>query len=184
MQEELLNQKEIAKNLKKIRKTQKITQKQLGALIGKSERTIQNYEAGKIDFDTNLLRILASALQINWTMLLHSDTTSIQNLTKRSNPTLRTLGDVFSVLLQIQQSGNLSLELDITKPPTSPQWKSYLSIAGKGNSCYDADFCLFIEDWITKKTQLDNNELSFEEYMIWQEEVIRYYSKNILNIQK
>ena len=47
-------QEEIAKNLKRIRKERKLNQKQLAALLDKSERTIQNYEAGEKDFSISM----------------------------------------------------------------------------------------------------------------------------------
>ena len=40
-----VTQEEIAANLKRIRKSKKISQKKLGELLGKTDRTIQNYEA-------------------------------------------------------------------------------------------------------------------------------------------
>jgi transcriptional regulator with XRE-family HTH domain len=46
-----INDELVAANLKRIRKQQKVTQRQLGERTGKSERTIQNYESGKINFN-------------------------------------------------------------------------------------------------------------------------------------
>ena len=63
-------QEEIAKNLKRIRKERKLNQKQLAALLDKSERTIQNYEAGETDFSISMLKDIAIALDIDWRELI------------------------------------------------------------------------------------------------------------------
>ena len=63
-------QEEIAKNLKRIRKERKLNQKQLAALLDKSERTIQNYEAGETDFSISMLKEIAMPLDIDWRELI------------------------------------------------------------------------------------------------------------------
>ena len=53
-----INDELVAANLKRIRKQQKVTQRQLGERTGKSERTIQNYESGKINFNLEMLSLI------------------------------------------------------------------------------------------------------------------------------
>lgn len=55
----------IGELLKKSRKNTKITQKQLGELIGKSERTIQNYEGNKVVPPLDVLKNISSILNIS-----------------------------------------------------------------------------------------------------------------------
>lgn len=49
------NFNEIGKNLKEIRKSKKITQIELGDLLGKSLSTIQKYESGEIEVPLNVI---------------------------------------------------------------------------------------------------------------------------------
>ena len=77
-----INDKLVAANLKRIRKQQKVTQRQLGELTGKSERTIQNYESGKINFNIEMIQTLASALHIDWKELVNN----LDSLDKRNSP--------------------------------------------------------------------------------------------------
>jgi len=50
--------------IKRYRKTRNLTQKQLGELIGKTESSIQKYEAGKTEIPLNVLERIASALDV------------------------------------------------------------------------------------------------------------------------
>lgn len=61
---------EFKENLKKIRKEKKITQKQLGELIGKKEITIRNYESGKATPPLIVIEQIAKVLNITINELL------------------------------------------------------------------------------------------------------------------
>lgn len=175
-----INDKLVAANLKRIRKQQKVTQRQLGELTGKSERTIQNYESGKINFNIEMIQTLASALHIDWKELVNN----LDSLDKRNSPAnkyvLESLGDIINVLFQIQQSYDLSLHFDVKKPPADSDWEADIHIPGKGTAKYDADFCLFMEDWIQKMRQLYDEKISIDDYQSWQNETITYYTDSKL----
>lgn len=61
---------DIGKRINSFRKAKKITQKDLGHMIGKSESTIQKYEAGKIDIPLPILQKISDVLGINATDLV------------------------------------------------------------------------------------------------------------------
>ena len=108
-----INDELVAANLKRIRKQQKVTQRQLGERTGKSERTIQNYESGKINFNLEMIQTLASALEIDWKELMNN----ADSLDKSDSPSnkypLDSLGDIINVLFQIQQTYDLSLHFSV-----------------------------------------------------------------------
>ncbi len=60
--------------IQKRRKSMKMTQKQLGELIGKTESSIQKYESGKTEIPRSVLEKIASVLGVHILELL--DTTS------------------------------------------------------------------------------------------------------------
>ena len=62
----------IGDNIKKARNNKKITQKQLGKLIGKSDRTIQKYEKGDITPPIAVLDQIAIALGVPQHELINS----------------------------------------------------------------------------------------------------------------
>lgn len=56
---------EIGKNIKKLRKEKKLTQKQLGSLIGKTESSIQKYESGVTEIPRSVLEKIAAVLCVH-----------------------------------------------------------------------------------------------------------------------
>lgn len=55
----------IGKEIQKRRKEKQLTQKELGEKIGKTESSIQKYEAGKTDISINLLYRIAEVLEVD-----------------------------------------------------------------------------------------------------------------------
>lgn len=46
---------------------------------------------------------------------------------------------------------------------------------------YDADFCLFMENWITKKNMLQTGKLSKEKFDSWKSDMLAYYKNSRLD---
>ena len=184
---QMLSSQQIADNIKRVRKEKKISQKKLAEMIDKTERTIQNYEAGQTDFSMSIIKDIAIALDINFRELLStpenqdgmhvgiSGEDSYQNKYK-----LESFADVINVLFKIQETYDFTMKFDVEKPPEDKEWKASISVDGKGVSKYDADFCLFLENWKGKMEQLYNGKLSIDKYMDWQAETIAYYSESML----
>ena len=51
-------------------------------------------------------------------------------------------------------------------------------VDGKGNGSYNADFCLFMENWMNKLAALQNGTISEEQFESWQNETLEYYSES------
>lgn len=51
----------------------------------------------------------------------------------------------------------------------------------KGNGKYDADFCLFMENWIAKKNMLQTGKLSKEKFDSWKSDMLAYYKDSRLD---
>ena len=145
---------EIGKAIQKQRRAQKITQKEFAQRLGKSERTIQKYESGEILLKIHVLKQIANELNVPWQELLSPED---NNITKDNTTTkypayeFHTMSDVINALFAITELTDFSFELTNTKPPESPEWTAGIKVNGKGNGKYDADFCLFMENWIAKK---------------------------------
>ena len=144
---------EIGKAIQKQRRAQKITQKEFAQRLGKSERTIQKYESGEILLKIDVLKQIANELNIPWQELLFAKNTN----TPKDNTTaeypayeFHTMSDVINALFAITELTDFSFELTNTKPPESPEWTAGIKVNGKGNGKYDADFCLFMENWIIR----------------------------------
>lgn len=173
---------EIGKNIRRIRRSKKISQKELAVLLGKSERTIQKYEAGEIELSISTLQQIADELNIPWYELTYNEEDNVRIIPVEKETDnkyeFRTLSDIFSALFSMTEIPDLQFGISCTKPPEDSEWTSSLFINGKGNGKYDSDFCLFIENWLDKVNKMQSGKMSREQYVRWQKKTLDYYSES------
>ena len=170
---------EIGNAIKKRRRQLKITQKEFAERLGKSERTIQKYESGEITMKIDFIKLVADELEIPWQELLEAKTDEIGIVSSENEfPACRfhTLSDVINALFTITEIKDIAFQLTCAKPPESPDWTSALMVDGKGNGTYNADFCLFMENWMDKLAALQSGSINQEQFETWKRETLEYYS--------
>lgn len=170
---------EIGNAIKKRRRQLKITQKEFAERLGKSERTIQKYESGEITMKIDLIKLVADELEIPWQELLEAKTDEIGIVSSENEfPACRfhTLSDVINALFTITEIKDITFQLTCAKPPESPDWTSALMVDGKGSGTYNADFCLFMENWMDKLAALQSGSINQEQFETWKRETLEYYS--------
>lgn len=170
---------EIGNAIKKRRRQLKITQKEFAERLGKSERTIQKYESGEITMKIDLIKLVADELEIPWQELLEAKTDEIGIVSSENEfPACRfhTLSDVINALFTITEIKDIAFQLTCAKPPESPNWTSALMVDGKGSGTYNADFCLFMENWMNKLAALQSGSINQEQFETWKRETLEYYS--------
>ena len=170
---------EIGNAIKKRRRQLKITQKEFAERLGKSERTIQKYESGEITMKIDLIKLVADELEIPWQELLEAKTDEIGIVSSENEfPACRfhTLSDVINALFTITEIKDIAFQLTCAKPPESPDWTSALMVDGKGSGTYNADFCLFMENWMNKLAALQTGSINQEQFETWKRETLEYYS--------
>ncbi|ANU46063.2 transcriptional regulator [Enterocloster clostridioformis] len=170
---------EIGNAIKKRRRQLKITQKEFAERLGKSERTIQKYESGEITMKIDLIKLVADELEIPWQELLEAKTDEIGIVSSENEfPACRfhTLSDVINALFIITEIKDIAFQLTCAKPPESPDWTSALMVDGKGSGTYNADFCLFMENWLNKLAALQSGSINQEQFETWKRETLEYYS--------
>ena len=170
---------EIGNAIKKRRRQLKITQKEFAERLGKSERTIQKYESGEITMKIDLIKLVADELEIPWQELLEAKTDEIGIVSSENEfPACRfhTLSDVINALFTITEIKDITFQLTCAKPPESPDWTSALMVDGKGSGTYNADFCLFMENWMNKLAALQSGSINQEQFETWKRETLEYYS--------
>ncbi len=175
---------EIGDAIKKRRRQLKITQKEFAQRLDKSERTIQKYESGEITMKIDLIKQVADELDIPWQELLEAKTDKIGIVTEEdfsSSYRFHNLSDVISALFSMTELKDISFQLACAKPPESPEWTSSLMVDGKGSGAYNADFCLFMENWMNKLAALQSGTLSRESYDTWKREMLDYYSDSFFS---
>lgn len=170
---------QIGNAIKKRRRQLKITQKEFAERLGKSERTIQKYESGEITMKIDLIKLVADELEIPWQELLEAKTDEIGIVSPENEfPACRfhTLSDVINALFTITEIKDIAFQLTCAKPPESPDWTSALMVDGKGSGTYNADFCLFMENWMNKLAALQSGSINQEQFETWKRETLEYYS--------
>ncbi len=170
---------QIGNAIKKRRRQLKITQKEFAERLGKSERTIQKYESGEITMKIDLIKLVADELEIPWQELLEAKTDEIGIVSSENEfPACRfhTLSDVINALFTITEIKDIAFQLTCAKPPESPDWTSALMVDGKGSGTYNADFCLFMENWMNKLAALQSGFINQEQFETWKRETLEYYS--------
>ena len=170
---------EIGNAIKKRRRQLKITQREFAERLGKSERTIQKYESGEITMKIDLIKLVADELEIPWQELLEAKTDEIGIVSSENEfPACRfhTLSDVINALFTITEIKDIAFQLTCAKPPESPDWTSALMVDGKGSGTYNADFCLFMENWMNKLAALQSGSINQEQFETWKRETLEYYS--------
>ena len=88
---------------------------------------------------------------------------------------------MIKALFTITEIKDISFQLSCTKPPESPEWTSALMVDGKGSGTYNADFCLFMENWMNKLAALQSGKLSQEQFDTWKRETLDYYSDSFFS---
>jgi transcriptional regulator with XRE-family HTH domain len=170
---------EIGRAIKKRRRELKITQKEFAKRLNKSERTIQKYESGEIIIKTGIIKLIADELDIPWQELLEAKPEPTDTAEDNTpDYSFSTMSDVIKALFSMTQIKDISFRLACTKPPEDPDWTASLIVDGKGSGLYDADFCLFLENWMNKLAALQSGSISDSQYEKWQRETLKYYSES------
>ncbi len=170
---------EIGRAIQKRRRELKITQKEFAKRLDKSERTIQKYESGEIIVKTGIIKQIADELDIPWQELLEAKPNPTDEKEDNSpDYSFNTLSEVIKALFAMTQIKDISFSLSCSKPPESPEWTSSLLVNGKGNGMYDADFCLFMENWMNKLAAFHDGTMSKDQYETWQNHTLDYYSES------
>lgn len=175
---------EIGNAIKKRRRQLKITQKEFAQRLDKSERTIQKYESGEITMKIDLIKQVADELDIPWQELLEAKSDKIGIVSAEEDfPSYRfhNLSDVINALFAITEIKDIAFQLSCTKPPENPEWTSALMVDGKGGGTYNADFCLFMENWMNKLAALQSGSISQEQFETWKRETLEYYSDSFFS---
>lgn len=172
---------EIGAAIKKRRRQLKITQKEFAERLGKAERTIQKYESGEITMKIDIIKLIAEELDIPWQELLETKSDEVGLVSSDNNFPIYTyhlLADIINALFAMTEIKDISFQLACAKPLESPEWTSSLMVDSKGNGIYNADFCLFMENWMNRLAALQSGTITKEEFETLKREKLEYYANS------
>ncbi len=157
----------IGLRIRTLRKRKGYNQQELADILGKSLRTVQKYESGEIEVSIAMANQLAKVLDTTPTFLFGYET--------EITP-IRSLADVVNFLFHIEQVNGLDFGIDVKRPPRSKEWQCSITFNGKADADFNADLCLFLEDWEGQRDNLRTYGTTQEQYREWKTKTLAYYA--------
>ena len=157
----------IGLRIRTLRKRKGYNQQELADILGKSLRTVQKYESGEIEVSIAMANQLAKVLDTTPTFLFGYET--------EITP-IRSLADVVNFLFHIEQINGLDFGIDVKRPPRSKEWQCSITFNGKADADFNADLCLFLEDWEGQRDDLRTYGTTQEQYREWKTKTLAYYA--------
>lgn len=134
---------------------------------------MQKYESGEIEISIAMINELARKLDTTSTYLLGNHSADVQ---------VDSLADIMGFLFQIEKVTGLRFRLDVKRPPRDENWQCSIVFDGKDKAAdFNADLCLFLEEWRDYRDELQEGTLSAEKYQDWQDKTLAYYSSTAIN---
>lgn len=158
----------IGVRIRTLRKKKGLNQTEFAKLLDKSLRTVQKYETGEIEVSFSVVNQIAQALDTTTSYILGIDTDVAP---------IRSLADVLGFLFELEKISNLNFNIDVKKPPRSEEWECSISFKGKDlDADYNADMCLFLEEWENERQEVQSYTHSQATYRKWQDQTLAYYA--------
>lgn len=159
----------IGQRIKQLRKRKGLNQTELAQMLKKSLRTVQKYETGEIEVSISVVNQIADILDTTSTYILGYESSTAQ---------IRTLADVMNFLFKLETVEGIDFKIDVQKPPRSKQWECSITFDGKSMADFNADMCLFLEQWEEERKGLRSFASTQKAYKKWQEQTLAYYVAN------
>ena len=159
----------IGQRIKQLRKRKGLNQTELAQMLKKSLRTVQKYETGEIEVSIAVVNQIADLLDSTPTYILGYESSTTQ---------IRTLSDVMDFLFKLETVEGIDFKIDVQKPPRSKRWECSISFDGKSTAEFNADICLFLEQWEEERSELRAYNSTQAAYKRWKEQALAYYAAN------
>ena len=154
----------IGQRIKQLRKRKGLNQTELAQMLKKSLRTVQKYETGEIEVSIAVVNQIADLLDSTPTYILGYESSTTQ---------IRTLSDVMDFLFKLETVEGIDFKIDVRK-----QWECSISFDGKSMAEFNADMCLFLEQWEDERSELRAYNSTQAAYKRWKEQTLAYYAAN------
>ena len=166
----------IGQRIRTLRRQKKLSQQDVADMLGKAIRTYQKYETGEIEVSIATVNQLAEILNTTSTYLMGFEPEKVVT------PEIKTLADIINALFKLEETSGVKFDINVTRPPRTREWRCGLSFNGKAADAeYNADLCLFLEDWADQLDALHNHPENKEAYQKWQDQTLAYYAATPLS---
>lgn len=76
---------------------------------------------------------------------------------------------------KLEEIAELGFRIEVKKPPRHDGWSCSITFNGKDQAKFNADMCLFLENWADERKRRRSHK---EEYEQWQKDTLAYYAAN------
>ena len=159
----------IGQRIKMLRKKKGLSQTELAQMLGKSLRTVQKHETGEIEVSISVINQIAEILETSSTYLFGYESGTTQ---------IKSLSDVMDFLFKLENVAGIDFHIDVKKPPRSKEWSCSISFDGKSAAEFNADMCLFLEQWQQEREDVQSFASTLEAYKKWKDTTLAYYAAN------
>lgn len=159
----------IGQRIKMLRKKKGLSQTELAQMLGKSLRTVQKYETGEIEVSISVINQITEILETSSTYLFGYESGTTQ---------IKSLSDVMDFLFKLENVAGIDFHIDVKKPPRSKEWSCSISFDGKSAAEFNADMCLFLEQWQQEREDVQSFASTLEAYKKWKDTTLAYYAAN------
>ena len=159
----------IGQRIKMLRKKKGLSQTELAQMLGKSLRTVQKYETGEIEVSISVINQIVEILETSSTYLFGYESGTTQ---------IKSLSDVMDFLFKLENVAGIDFHIDVKKPPRSKEWSCSISFDGKSAAEFNADMCLFLEQWQQEREDVQSFASTLEAYKKWKDTTLAYYAAN------
>lgn len=164
-------QNAVGKRIAECRKLRGLRQIDLAEKLGKSMRSVQEYESGKIDIPISVIAKIAKALDVSVNYLVGYQS---------SHLTMESLSDVIALILELNKKNEIKFDVQVEKSDLD-DWKCSLVFDGKSpNALYNADFCLFLERLKDNLCAMNEYWLDWSMFNVWGGSEVDSYKKSFL----
>ena len=85
---------------------------------------------------------------------------------------------VVNQIADLETVEGIDFKINVQKPPRSKQWECSVSFDGKSTAEFNADMCLFLEQWEDERSELRAYNSTQAAYKRWKEQTLAYYAAN------
>ena len=150
---------DIGRRIHRARKRANMNQGQLAEAIGKTLRTVQNYESGAIEPSLTVIREIAHVLKTT-----PSELTGIVN----KDIHIENLGDFLKAICELQAKDCIRFEIETDQGDgTSPKSCAIKFYADDNAAALNSKLCFVLEQFKEMREKLESQEISNSQYKSW-----------------
>lgn len=163
-----MQEKNFSTQIKELRKSLGMNQKEFAAKLGIRQSTLSSYENGAISPSTDILITIAKEfnVSIDWLCGLN-----------KSQTTISTLSNIIEFLFEMEKIPELYFDININKNDDHTTITNISFDSRDENHKMNLDMCMFLTAYAEHRESFESYFVGKNMYELWQKNQIEYYDK-------